>query len=558
MFGMVTTLMVFPTKEDKDAVLKASIDQYPAPDGMTLVASRTDRPAPGAPRRPRRRASLKLLLATDLSEACGCDRSGLRARDAPRASLLVVSVIDPGSLQLPGAASGPGWTRCASAARSRRRPWSSAAAARAWRSRSSSGRGSRRHDRLGGRGRARGHGPRGQPRPRRGGPPVPGQRVRARRPARPVPGPRGQAEGDRAALGTQSWQSPRTHGPASRPPPPRRPRIRRAAGRPGMRTCAHRVPPLAVGLPGWQPIRSRPFCMVGAMNARHLRAPCCRLRRPQPAEDARVFAEQQRSPEARRPTVDDLERRYLALHEGDREAAARNLAVDLIMAEARSLRARPVPGPATTRRLRRAPSRRVASSASRCTMRARSTTTRWSTPSAARCRGRSASGGTPDLALRGRGPHDPPRRVPGTTATALLRVHALGVQLLAHQAQLLGGGRRRHRQVGLIFGSQAIVARTSSSVAPGCRKSRRISPVSSKCQMPRSVTTTERPAPVPAARLADPLGLLGAAEVAGRGPEVDLARRRARDWRMITNTCFALIAISQAPPEPGSRVFGAS
>ena len=29
-------------------------------------------------------------------------------------------------------------------------------------------------------------------------------------------------------------------------------------------------------------------------------------------------------------------------------------------------------------------------------------------------------------------------------------------------------------------------------------------------------------------------------------------------WRMITKTWRALIAISQAPPLPGSRVFGAS
>ena len=28
------------------------------------------------------------------------------------------------------------------------------------------------------------------------------------------------------------------------------------------------------------------------------------------------------------------------------------------------------------------------------------------------------------------------------------------------------------------------------------------------------------------------------------------------DWRMITKTSRALIAISQAPPEPGSRVVG--
>jgi hypothetical protein len=30
------------------------------------------------------------------------------------------------------------------------------------------------------------------------------------------------------------------------------------------------------------------------------------------------------------------------------------------------------------------------------------------------------------------------------------------------------------------------------------------------------------------------------------------------DWRMITNTSRALIAISQAPPLPGSRVVGLS
>ena len=43
----------------------------------------------------------------------------------------------------------------------------------------------------------------------------------------------------------------------------------------------------------------------------------------------------------RSPAVDELERRYLALHEGDREAAARNLAVDLMMVEARARRGRP-------------------------------------------------------------------------------------------------------------------------------------------------------------------------------------------------------------------------
>jgi hypothetical protein len=60
-------------------------------------------------------------------------------------------------------------------------------------------------------------------------------------------------------------------------------------------------------------------------------------------------------PEAHRsPTVDELERRYLALHDGDREAAARNLAVDLIMTEMRDPAGPPEPGPAATRRFRRA------------------------------------------------------------------------------------------------------------------------------------------------------------------------------------------------------------
>jgi hypothetical protein len=66
-----------------------------------------------------------------------------------------------------------------------------------------------------------------------------------------------------------------------------------------------------------------------------------------------MFANPQTGPR-RSPTADDLERRYLALHEGDREAAARNLAVDLIMVELRALPFDSMPGPAATRRLRRA------------------------------------------------------------------------------------------------------------------------------------------------------------------------------------------------------------
>ena len=58
-----------------------------------------------------------------------------------------------------------------------------------------------------------------------------------------------------------------------------------------------------------------------------------------------------------------------------------------------------------------------------------------------------------------------------------------------------------------------------------------------------------RAAAQPALLAPDPLGLLGPAEVAGRGPEVDpLDEASGRDWRMITKIWRALIAISQAPP----------
>ena len=67
-----------------------------------------------------------------------------------------------------------------------------------------------------------------------------------------------------------------------------------------------------------------------------------------------MFSNATGTAEGRSSTVEELERRYLALHEGDREAAARNLAVDLIMAEMRDPAGPPQPGPATTRRFRRA------------------------------------------------------------------------------------------------------------------------------------------------------------------------------------------------------------
>lgn len=67
-----------------------------------------------------------------------------------------------------------------------------------------------------------------------------------------------------------------------------------------------------------------------------------------------MFAQSMTPPVRRSRVVDELERRYLDLHEGDREAAARNLAVDLMMVEAQSIDAGPAPDPATLRRFQRA------------------------------------------------------------------------------------------------------------------------------------------------------------------------------------------------------------
>ena len=60
-------------------------------------------------------------------------------------------------------------------------------------------------------------------------------------------------------------------------------------------------------------------------------------------------------------------------------------------------------------------------------------------------------------------------------------------------------------------------------------------------------------------RLRDRLASLGV----GPGDRVGFYVRKSIDstklrwlWRMITNTCRALIAISHAPPLPGRRVFG--
>jgi len=72
---------------------------------MTVVPPRTDRPAPvvASTRSAAAGPARKLLLATDLSEAseAATDQAFELAKRL-EASLLVVSVIDPGALQLPG------------------------------------------------------------------------------------------------------------------------------------------------------------------------------------------------------------------------------------------------------------------------------------------------------------------------------------------------------------------------------------------------------------------------------------------------------------------------
>ena len=106
--------------------------------------------------------------------------------------------------------------------------------------------------------------------------------------------------------------------------------------------------------------------------------------------------------------------------------------------------------------------------------------------------------------------------------------------------------------------SQPIVSRACSMVAPGME---RVEPHLAVVVevVDAEVGDDDAGSPAEPALLApDPLALLGAAEVAGRRPEVDPLDEARLLWRMITNTSRALIAISQAPPLPGSRVFGCS
>ena len=103
----------------------------------------------------------------------------------------------------------------------------------------------------------------------------------------------------------------------------------------------------------------------------------------------------------------------------------------------------------------------------------------------------------------------------GRTPPRLLRVDAARIELLADQPQLLGGRRRASRRgPAATATSQPIVSRTSSTVAPGWSESSRISPVVVEVVDAEVGDDDARAAAEPAALAPDPLGLLGAAEVA--------------------------------------------
>ena len=110
---------------------------------------------------------------------------------------------------------------------------------------------------------------------------------------------------------------------------------------------------------------------------------------------------------------------------------------------------------------------------------------------------------------------------PTRRAVALARVGAARIELLADQAQLVG---RRGRRRGEVRGDRHIPA---DRVADALDRRARVERVESHLAGVVEVVDAEvgdddaRPAPQPAALAPDPLGLLGAAEVAGRRPEID-------------------------------------
>ena len=74
--------------------------------------------------------------------------------------------------------------------------------------------------------------------------------------------------------------------------------------------------------------------------------------------------------------------------------------------------------------------------------------------------------------------------------------------------------------------------------------------------MPRSVTTTDGPLPSQPCSRADARGVLAPPRLPGEVRKSIFSTNERFDCRMITNTWRALMAISQAPPDPGSRVVG--
>ena len=102
-------------------------------------------------------------------------------------------------------------------------------------------------------------------------------------------------------------------------------------------------------------------------------------------------------------------------------------------------------------------------------------------------------------------------------------------------------------------GSHPMFARTSSTVTPGWTVRSVISPVpSSKPNVARSVTTLVGPLPNhPRAR-----SCAGSPECPGEVRKSSRSTNERLACRMMTRILRAWIAISHAPPDPGSRTLG--
>ena len=136
-------------------------------------------------------------------------------------------------------------------------------------------------------------------------------------------------------------------------------------------------------------------------------------------------------------------------------------------------------------------------------------------------------------------------------------VDASGIELLAHEAQLLGGRRRRRRDVGGHLDLPADGRRAPPRAwRPGAasRAASRRSRRSGRCRGRSRRWSGHDPASRPRAGSARPARPHRGCRA--RSGSRCVSTNDRFDWRMITKTWRALIAISQAPPLPGSRVVG--